>query len=59
MTTPADILATYQRHEKRLGGPDMVSEAMRATCDELGLTFVEVYDVVLRSPLMAGNARMG
>lgn len=58
MTKP-DILATYLRHEKRLGGPDMVSEAMRATCDELGLTFIEVYEAVLRSPLMAGNSGIG
>lgn len=59
MTDAARILATYQRHEKRLGGPDMAKEAIEATAHELDLTYTEVFEVVMASPLMAGNARIG
>lgn len=59
MTTPAAILAAYKRHEARLGGPDMVKEALAATAAELGLPYTTIYDTILASPLMAGSGGRG
>jgi len=52
-------MACYMRHEKRLGAPDMVTEAMEAAADELGLPFVVVFDAIMQSPLMRGNMGIG
>ena len=59
MTDHAAIIAAYQRHEKNLGGPDMVREAISATAEELSLPYTEVFEFILHSHLMAGNVGRG
>ena len=59
MTDRDEIMACYLRHEKRLGAPDMVTEAMEAAADELGLPYVVVFDAIMQSALMAGNMGIG
>ena len=54
MTEAAKIVAEYEQHEARLGGPGMAKQAVEATAAALGLDIELVRETMIEHWVMRG-----
>ncbi len=61
MTTPAEILAAYKRHEEAAGGYAFadIRQCLCDTAEECGVSVEAAREMLLETPLFAGSVGRG